>query len=62
MIDVQVFQTLLLVVCILAFVGSVFAGSVITSHLKVLHVLIKLFYAALGVASGVAGLVLVMLK
>jgi hypothetical protein len=62
MIDVQVFQTFLLIVCILAFIGAVFACVIIESARRWLHVLIKLFYATLGVASGFAGLMLVMLK
>lgn len=62
MIDIKMFQALLLLVCMLGFVGGVFAGYVINSRSRWLHVLIKLFFAALAVSSGMAGLLLVVLK
>lgn len=62
MIDIQTFQALLLLVCILAFIGGVFSACVVTSGYAWVRVVLKLFFAALAVMSGVAGLLLVLLK
>jgi hypothetical protein len=62
MIDIHHFQTLLLTVCILGFIGGVFSCVVCESGIRWLHLFIKLFFASLVTASGVTGLLLVLLK
>lgn len=62
MIDIAYFQTLLLLVCLMAFLGSLFAGYIITSKTPWLHALIKLFFAALAIMGGMSSVLLVLLK
>lgn len=62
MIDIGYFQTLLLLVCVLAFVGGVFAGAVVTSRTTWLRIMSKLFFALLAITGGMGAVLLVLLK
>jgi hypothetical protein len=61
-IDIAYFQNLLLIVCIMAFIGGVFSAVVCESGIRWLHIVIKLFFSALAILGGMGAVLLVLLK
>lgn len=62
MIDIQIFQMLLLVVCILAVIASAFIGATFGDPRRWVRWSINLLALALGVGGGFCALMLVILK